>query len=163
MAFAPYSYYINKAKVKQTGKEVSQLIYEAKNMALNGIIWETSNLSVGVYFDTTWDDVVEVIAFDHDISPSDINPTLVSNALSGSGITQLRLQPWIQLENIYSENKWLIYFQSINWSGWVYLGNNFDKLPWETNVDIEFSYKGSNASTLRKTVQYIQETQIVDY
>jgi Tfp pilus assembly protein PilE len=38
MAFAPYSYYINKSKVKQTGKEVSQLIYESKNMALNGIV-----------------------------------------------------------------------------------------------------------------------------
>lgn len=163
MAFAPYSYYINKSKVKQTGKEVSQLIYESKNMALNGIVWETSNISVWVYFDVAQDDIIKVIPFDYSITPDAINPTLVENALTASWLTQLILQPWIELESINNQTKWLIYFQAITWSWWVYSWNTLQKIPWNTNVDIEFSYKNSNASTLRKTIKYIQKTQIVDY
>jgi hypothetical protein len=36
IAFAPYSFYLNKSKVKHTDKEISQSIYEAKNKAING-------------------------------------------------------------------------------------------------------------------------------
>ena len=51
MAFAPYSFYLNKSKVKHTSKEISQIIYEAKNKAINGSATSTGNISIGIYFD----------------------------------------------------------------------------------------------------------------
>jgi hypothetical protein len=35
ISFAPYAFYMNKAKIQHTDKELSQIIYEAKNMAVN--------------------------------------------------------------------------------------------------------------------------------
>jgi len=34
-AYAPYNYYQNKAKLKVTAREISQLLYESRNMAVN--------------------------------------------------------------------------------------------------------------------------------
>jgi hypothetical protein len=34
-SYAPYSYYQNKAKLKVATREISQVLYEAKNMAIN--------------------------------------------------------------------------------------------------------------------------------
>jgi prepilin-type N-terminal cleavage/methylation domain-containing protein len=34
-SYAPYTYYQNKAKLKVTSREISQLLYEARNMAIN--------------------------------------------------------------------------------------------------------------------------------
>jgi hypothetical protein len=46
IAFAPYSFYLNKSKVKHTDKEISQSIYEAKNKAINGSATSTGNVSI---------------------------------------------------------------------------------------------------------------------
>ncbi|MFC1798000.1 prepilin-type N-terminal cleavage/methylation domain-containing protein [Patescibacteria group bacterium] len=35
VTYAPYNYYQNKGKLKITAREVSQLLYEARNMAIN--------------------------------------------------------------------------------------------------------------------------------
>jgi prepilin-type N-terminal cleavage/methylation domain-containing protein len=35
IVYAPYSYYSNKAKVKITSKEISQILFEARNMAIH--------------------------------------------------------------------------------------------------------------------------------
>jgi prepilin-type N-terminal cleavage/methylation domain-containing protein len=35
MTYAPYNYYQNKAKLKITLRQVSQLLYESRNMAVN--------------------------------------------------------------------------------------------------------------------------------
>jgi len=45
-SYAPYSYYGNKARLKQTTRETNQLLYEARNMAINGSITSSGNLSV---------------------------------------------------------------------------------------------------------------------
>ena len=34
-SYAPYSYYQNKAKLKITTREISQLLYDSRNMAMN--------------------------------------------------------------------------------------------------------------------------------
>jgi hypothetical protein len=33
--YTPYNYYMNKAKVKSASREISQALYEARNMAIN--------------------------------------------------------------------------------------------------------------------------------
>jgi len=34
-SYAPYSYYSKKAKIRLTGKEISQILNEARNMSIN--------------------------------------------------------------------------------------------------------------------------------
>jgi prepilin-type N-terminal cleavage/methylation domain-containing protein len=35
MSYIPYNYYINKAKIRTSIREISQSLYEARNMAIN--------------------------------------------------------------------------------------------------------------------------------
>jgi hypothetical protein len=76
IAFAPYSFYLNKSKVKHTDKEISQSIYEAKNKAINGSATSTGNLSIGIYFDSTENNnySYKLLSFPHNISNSIISP-----------------------------------------------------------------------------------------
>jgi prepilin-type N-terminal cleavage/methylation domain-containing protein len=37
MTYAPYNYYSNKAKVRVTAKEISQSLYESRNLAIHGL------------------------------------------------------------------------------------------------------------------------------
>jgi prepilin-type N-terminal cleavage/methylation domain-containing protein len=53
MAYAPYSHYQKKAKLKLASREISQSFYEARNMAISGIkelkssdIYESENKSI---------------------------------------------------------------------------------------------------------------------
>lgn len=163
MVFWPYAYYLNKSKVKHTQKEATQLIYEAKNMALNGRVGEEKNISVWVYFDSNNADKIKVIPFEYATTLENIstNSSLITNALSQTGVLNLTLQPGITFQKIAGEDKWLIYFQAINGSGWVLVGNNFSQQP--GNIDIEFAFKDATSWALRQSITYIQETQIVDY
>lgn len=163
MVFWPYAYYLNKSKVKHTQKEVTQLIYEAKNMALNGIVWEDKNISVWVFFDTNQADRIDVISFDYDKTADDIqtNPNLVNDALSKKPIISLTLQPGITFQEISWEEIGLIYFQAINGSWWLLAGNSFSQIS--GNSDIVFAYKDATSWALRKAITYIPDTQIVDY
>ncbi len=163
MAFVPYWYYLNKSKVKHTQKEVTQVIYEAKNMALNGRVWVNNNISVGVYFDSNNADEIKVIPFNFDttLDQISVNDTLIENALSQTGVLNLQLQPGMWFEKINWEDKWLIYFQAISGSGWILTWETFSKFPWE--VDIEFAYKKATGWSLRDSITYFPETQIVDY
>ena len=161
MAFVPYSFYLNKSKVKHTQKEVTQVIYEAKNMALNGRVWENNNISVGVYFDSNNADEIKVIPFKYTTTLDELNSTLIQDALSQTWIIDLKLQPGIGFEKIQWQDKWLIYFQAISGSGWVLAWDNFWTTSWE--IDIEFAYKKATGWSLRDSITYFPETQIVDY
>lgn len=48
ITYVPYNFYMNKVKVKNTIKEISQSLYEARNMAINWIS-ENSNKSIWLY------------------------------------------------------------------------------------------------------------------
>lgn len=163
MAFGPYWFYVNKSKVKHTQKEVTQVIYEAKNMALNGRVWENKNISVGVYFDSNNADEIQVLPFSYSTTLDDIsnNNLLIDNALSQTGVLNLQLQPGMWFEKINGENKWFIYFQAISGSGWVLVWDNFWTISRE--IEIEFAYKNATGWSLRDSITYFPETQIVDY
>jgi type II secretory pathway pseudopilin PulG len=162
LIFSPYTFYMNKAKVKYTTKELSQIIYEAKNMAKNwsaGLLW---NVSVWVYFDANngINNSYTLYRFPHDIMDTGINPS------SWEIIQTFQLQPWIQIDEFDETNKGMIFFRSISWS-WIIL--KWDPLAivpntsWENEIEIKYSYKGSTNSTLQNSLTYYQNTQIVDY
>lgn len=163
IAFAPYWYYMNKAKVKHTNKELSQVIYEAKNMAIHGSTTSTWNISIGIYFDISSpnNNYYSLLAFEHDIVQSDIN---FSN---GELIQKTLLQPWIQLDKFHwNDEEGIIFFRSITWSWMVFKWSSYELVPktlWDNMVSIEYSYKWSTDESLQNTLYYFQDTQIVDY
>lgn len=162
MAFAPYGFYMNKAKVKFTNKELSQVIYEAKNMAVNGSAYLSWNISVWLFIDNSSvnKNSYSLLGFEHDVLDSNIIP------INGRVIQKYSLQPWVQIEKFDWENKWIIFFRSITGSGLVLKGDSFSTVGTteaDNIIDIEYSYKWSTNSSLRKSLEYFQDTQIVDY
>lgn len=151
--FAPYAHYMNKAKIKYTNKELSQVIYEAKNMAKNWSVSYSWNVSVGIYFEK---DAYSLYSYKHDIANINITPE------NGQLIRKYMLQPWVQIDNFAWENKWIIFFRSITWSGMILAGNSYS-VVWNNELLIDFSYKWSQNDSLKNSLQYFQDTQIVDY
>jgi Tfp pilus assembly protein FimT len=38
VSYAPYNYYKNKSKLKNSASKITQLLYDSRNMAVNGMI-----------------------------------------------------------------------------------------------------------------------------
>lgn len=156
IVFAPYGFYMNKAKVKHTNKELSQAIYEAKNMAINGTTTSSWNVSIWIYIE---DNSYSLYSFDHNILPSNIN-------LSNWYLIEKRmLQPWIHIDEFQWEDQGIIFFRSITATGLVFKWNNFDLVDAlnQNEIYIKYSYKWADNPSLKNTLQYYQDTQIVDY
>jgi type II secretory pathway pseudopilin PulG len=162
MTFAPYSFYMNKWKVKYTNKEISQAIYEAKNMAVNWSATQSWNISVWLYFENNWIEKFSynLLSFEHDIWELSIQP------VNGKLLEKHNLQPWIQIDSFAWDNKWLIFFRSITGSWIIFKWDPLLKVPYtesENEIVIEYSYKGSSNSVLQNSLTYFQDTQIIDY
>lgn len=163
MSYSPYSYYQNKASLKITAREVSQLLYESRNMAVNWAIWNQWNVSIWVYFDTSsiLNNQIKVFSFPHDMDKLNILNTEWWNIRL---IKTLTLKKWILIEKI--EDKWnlLFFFDSITWNlsyyNWVWWTRNNVT---DDIVSINFSFKWSTSPNLNKTINYYTNTNIIDY
>lgn len=163
VSYAPYSYYQNKAKLKVTTREVSQLLYEARNMAVNWAIWNNWNVSIWVYFDTNIyeNNKIKVFSYPHNINNLDITYIEWWNVKL---LKTLILKKWVQVDNIWGKTNLLFVFDSItwdlkyyNWLQWLRTAVN------EDIIDINFSFKGSSSENLNKTIKYFTSTNIIDY
>ncbi|MCP4523384.1 MAG: prepilin-type N-terminal cleavage/methylation domain-containing protein [Candidatus Gracilibacteria bacterium] len=158
MVFAPYSYYLNKSKIRYTDNEISQVIYKAKNMALNGAKNIYGNISVAVYFDSGEGNNQSVLIKSY---PYDID----SNQISGTGeiMTEVQLQPGIQIDSFQEKQKGIIFFRGVTGSGIVFAGDETLSEIIEDEIEIKYSYKGADKGGLRGDLRYYPATQIVDY
>ena len=160
IAYAPYTYNINKQKVRHTGKEVSQLIYEAKNMAINWMISSdndinnTKNMSIAVKFDSSNKSKVTILWYPHD-TYNYSNPW--------ESLYVLDLQPWMQFDSFNNnQTGGMLIFESITWSGKVYVNwSELSSLP--DKIPLMFSFKGSDKITMQSEILYYPKNQIVDY
>ena len=96
-SYAPYNYYQNKAKLKVTSREISQVIYESRNMAINGAVWSSSNVSIWVYFDTStlWNNTIQVFSYPYNILDNNINHL---ETVDTKLLKTLTLKKWIQID-----------------------------------------------------------------
>ncbi|MDD2871214.1 MAG: prepilin-type N-terminal cleavage/methylation domain-containing protein [Candidatus Gracilibacteria bacterium] len=163
ISYAPYSYYQNKASLKVTAREVSQILSEARNMAINGAVGNEGNVSIGVYFDTidTSNNMVKVFSFPHDIDKLNIS------YLEGGStklIKTVNLTKGIIIDDIDGKQNLLFLFDSItgNITYYTWVGSNREDLV-KDNITINFSYKGSTSPNLNKTINYYTKTNIIDY
>jgi hypothetical protein len=152
---------MNKAKVQYTNKELSQVIYEAKNMARNWSAQLSSNVSVGIYFDTeNTPNSYELYTFSHELDTDSLDLS------DGTLLQKYILQPGIQLDTFHwnTDEKWVIFFTSISWSWKIYKGNLLQIVdPSENKIRINYSYKWSQNPALANSLVYFQDTQIIDY
>lgn len=160
-SYAPYNYYKNKAKLRNSASKITQILYDSKNMATNGMVWIDWNVSIWVYFDSNNNNEINIYSY-----PYNINHNNISNIESTDvkKIKSIYLDKWIQIDNIEWNPNLLFFFDSISWDVKYYKWNwatrsliNYSK------VGINFSYKWSTSPNLKKSISYFTSTNIIDY
>lgn len=161
--YIPYSYYEIKQRVKIGGKQVSQILYEARNMAINGQSDNNKNVSVGVFFDVENDkNKVVILSYPYTFTGSEIG-TLETSEIKK--IRTLELPKWVQIETIWTQKKALFFFQSISWQGkfwWWDTTGTKSEFPAGV-IELKLSFKWSTQTNLQKIIQYYTYTHIIDY
>jgi len=143
MAYAPYNYYTNKAKVKLTTKEISQILASSRNMAIHWIDSSSWNVDILVNF-SSWANSVDIYSFAYNYSA----PKIISspNAIL---VKKHNLQQGMQIDTNAS-----FLFSAISWSG-TYSGISDNK------IIINYSFKWSHDLTWKLT--YYTLTNVSDY
>ncbi len=161
VVYVPYNYYSNKAKVKITSKEISQILFEARNLAIHWLDNWAWNLSVWVYFDSSEATKNEIRLFSYPYSytwaqiiPSESDPNV-------SMFKTYKLQDWVEIDSVWWEENALFYFEAINGNGsYFYYKPNKNSFT-DNIINISYSFKGS--SNLNWEVEYITKTYVSDY
>ncbi len=163
--YAPYSHYQKKALLKQWKKEIIQSIYEARNLAINGLADDTtdSNVSVWLYIDTrdASNKIMQYYSYDNlnpDFLPSAFPATWTVNLLK-----QKDLPNHIQFDSVASWSGALLFFQAITWSGSYYVDNGSFTRVIDSEIDVNISYKWATTPTLQWSIDYYTNTYIADY
>lgn len=168
-SYVPYAYIQNKTFLKIWAKDVSQSIYQARNLAINGFEGEASiktNSSIWVYFDASRPNVIEYFSYPYNIDEWLIIPQ------SGTDIKKIKeivLPKWVQIDGVSWKSKFLFFFNAITWK-WDY----YYWAPWSTikskiditiqkDVLIDISFKWSTSPNLQKHITYYTPTHIIDY
>lgn len=170
LTYAPYNFYQKKLAVKTAGKQISQTILRAKNMALNGVVHYDENRSIWVYFDTsnTNNTQVQILSYTHDIESSNINRVLWNGV---ELIETTKLEPWMKLTSVWNKPNMLFFFDAITGKVSYYSWNGnqregyIDNL-WENSlkqVPISYQYRDATSSNLKWTISYFSETNIINY
>lgn len=162
LSYAPYSFYQKKASLKVTSREISQILSEARNMAINWAVTNTWNISIWVYFDSSSNfsnNNIKIFSYPHNIDKININKEAWWNIHL---IKTLQLKKWIIIDNIISKDNLLFFFESITWKLTYYTWEWMNKIELEQDkIDITFSYKWS--TNLNKTIEYFTNTNIMEY
>ena len=175
--YAPYSHYQKKALLKQGQKEIVQSIYEARNLAINGLNFDDwaniKNVSVWLYMDTSnaLKTNLTYFSYPHQTNETSLgDPTLLP---SDRIIKTKDLPNHIWLDAMErngaplpaGQQQFLFLYNAIN-GDWRYYAWNW---AWglseviDTEVDVNISYKWATTDSLRDEIIYYTETYIADY
>lgn len=162
--FMNFAYSQNKMNLKLTAKDVSQALYNARNMAINWLDSNSWNVSVWVYFDNSNDNKNKITFFSYPFN-LDINSTDLLNTDARRLIKEISFSNSIELNWVEDKDKFLFLFQAISGSWYYYYWDSTStKIPytWE-DIDIMISFKGAESTNLSKNIKYIIWTNIIDY
>ena len=149
--YAPYTVYQKTAVVKQAGKEVSQSLLEARNMALHGLENSGNNLDIGLVFDTTNNKLI------YKWYPFQEDGTI---STTSQVIKEKTLPAWIIIESIaWESNEREFLFRAISWE--ILYRPNIN--PLLIPIPIEISFMWDNSSLFRISLQYDPRSFITDY
>nr|MDD3720023.1 type II secretion system protein [Candidatus Gracilibacteria bacterium] len=161
-AYLNFAYYQNKMNLRLTSKDISQALYNARNMAINGLDSSSGNVSVGVYFDTSTSDKISFFSYPYDL---DIPSVDLISLPEKKLLKEINFSKGVQLNDVSSKKKFLFLFQAITGSGSYYY---WDATPGKKvftgdEIDVNISLKGTSSAALSKDIKYITTTNIVDY
>lgn len=166
-SYVPYSYIQNKTLLKMGTKDISQSIYQARNLAINGLENENkNNASVWVYFDTTNPEKIIYYSYPFSIEEQDIVPEENENIKK---IKEIVLPKWVQIDDVSWKNKFLFFFDAITgkWTYYYWEVGSTVKSKIDTalqkDIIIDLSFKWSTSSNLQKQIIYYTPTHIIDY
>lgn len=165
--YAPYNYYSQKARLNIVTKEISQSLYNARNIAINWSSDNSWNTSIWIYLDTTpWNNTkIEYFSYPYSFSWSQIIPIEWWNIKK---IKTIKFSGPVEINTVWWKDNLLFFFSSISWSWWYYYYNN-NPIPNTRhvlnleNIIINVSYKWTSALWLTKEIIYNTNTNIVDY
>lgn len=162
MTYVPYNFYMNKVKVRSTIKEISQSLYEARNMAINWIS-DWSNKSIWLYIDIDEKDTLTFFSYPHTFTWSQITNQISSDI---EFIKSYKLLEWMELRSIMWKNNWLFFFDAITWKWKYYYWDDLwnRQIISDNKINIDFSFKNATPwSSLYWELIYFTKTNIVDY
>jgi prepilin-type N-terminal cleavage/methylation domain-containing protein len=159
-----FAYNQNKMNLKLTAKDISQSLYNARNMAINWLDSSSWNVSVWVYFDNSGDNKNKISFFSYPYD-LDINTADLLETPSKKLIKKIDFYKSIELNQVENKDKFLFLFQAITWS-WSYYYR--DDTSWKqsfsgSSIDINISLNWSDSTNLTKDIKYITWTNIIDY
>ena len=162
--FMNFAYSQNKMNLKLTAKDISQALYNARNMAINWLDSSSWNVSVWVFFDN-WEDRKNKISFFSYPFDMDINSTDLINTDKKKLIKEISFYKSIELNKVADKDKFIFFFNAISWS-WQYYYRDSSPLKkpfnWEY-IDIRISFEWATTTNLIKDIKYIIGTNIIDY
>lgn len=166
VVFVPYSHSQKKAKLRLAWREIAQVFYDAKNMAVSWIkeqIDEETDLNsaVGLYMSTydSENTKVSFYTFPFDIEKEYIN---ISNEYL---YKEYMLQEWIRINYLSWFKSLLFFFDSIEWNVEILSFEN-NNLTWYVDnikIEIMLSYLNSDSASLQKWLTYFRNTNLIDY
>lgn len=173
--YAPYSHYQKKALLKQWKKEIVQSIYEARNLAINGLDRGWKNVSVWLYMDGStndWKLRLSYYGYPYDPTDPDFQPSAIplESVVDLIKHKDLPNNIWIEAMEkdwdplLPGQKQFLFFFDAISWKGTYYFWNGW----WltqvtEPEIDVNISYKWANTPTLNWEITYYTNTYIADY
>lgn len=181
LSYAPYNLYQKKAQLRVASREVSQALYESKNMAVSWVSEKTSgstekknkivilhlstenskNNKIDYYLkdflnfqDEKWDFKTNL--------KSNINDIFFSDKFKSK---DLQKSIWIKGLEVWTwkYSEILIFYAASSWNIKILWKNSsWDEIFWN-ELKIILSYQNTDSDFLKKTLTYYLKTNIVDY
>jgi len=160
--FGTYVHYQKKAILNDWIKEISQSLYEARNLAINWLNDDSKNKSIWLYFDKNINQL-KYYSYDYTLSWSQIKTDVTIPWISLLKTKTLNSDFYI--ENISWKTNWMFFFHSISWKWEYFYFDSFNNRVsfWINKIDINVSYKHSISTLMNKTISYYTDTYITDY
>lgn len=162
--FMNFAYSQNKMNLKLTAKDISQALYNARNMAINWLDSSSWNVSVWVYFDNSDENKSKISFFSYPFD-LDVSSTDFINTDKKKLIKEIKFYKSIELNNVAQKDRFVFLFNAISWS-WQYYYRDSNPIKksytWE-DIDIKISFKWATTPNLTKDIKYIIGTNIIDY
>lgn len=162
VSYMNFAYSQNKMNLKLTAKDISQSLYNARNMAINWYDSNSWNVSIWVYFDKNSKNNIKIYSYNYNLNYNsedlliDRNRKLIKN---------IKFNKSIELNDVDWKDRFLFLFNAISWSWYYYYwdNNNIKKeFSWE-DISINISFKWAKTWNLTKKIRYIVWTNIIDY
>lgn len=151
--YLPYAHHQKKIILKQSVKEITQSLSEARNLAINGVNTGSWNLNVALYF-SSWATEILYYAIPHDRGFN-------VNNLPSETYKIKELAPGIQIDSIGGLSQPTLFsYSAIFWSGSFFPASI---ATWSGELLIDVSYKWSTSPALQKTIRYFTQSYISDY